>query len=86
MIKNKNGCSYLNLFSKFLLIMGKSTHGADKDKIYVGEITEKLICDFRLWRLNIKLSTSQRHFILLFVKPVGKSVMSMSILFSNAKS
>ena len=54
----KNGCSYLNQFSKFLLMTEKGTHGADKNKIYVGEITEELIHDFRLWRLKDKKKAS----------------------------
>jgi len=54
----KNGLSYINQFSEFLLLTGKGTHGANNELIYVGEITEELICDFRAWRLKAKKKPS----------------------------
>ena len=50
----ENDLSAINQFSKFLLMNGKGTHGADNEQIYVGEINEDLICDFRAWRLKAK--------------------------------
>ena len=54
----KNHVSYLNKFSEFLLMTNKGTHGADNELIYVGEITESLVCDFRAWRLKSKKKPS----------------------------
>jgi len=54
----ENDFSAINQFSKFLLMNGKGTHGADNELIYVGEINEDLICDFRAWRLKAKLKPS----------------------------
>ena len=50
----ENDLSAINQFSEFLLMNGKGTHGADNEQIYVGEINEDLICDFRAWRLKAK--------------------------------
>jgi integrase len=50
----ENDFSAINQFSEFLLMTGKGTHGADNEQIYVGEINEDLICDFRAWRLKAK--------------------------------
>ena len=50
----ENDLSAINQFSEFLLMTGKGTHGADNEQIYVGEINEDLICDFRAWRLKAK--------------------------------
>ncbi|MBO5632112.1 MAG: tyrosine-type recombinase/integrase [Aeriscardovia sp.] len=54
----KNAAAYLNKFSEFLLLTGKGTHGADNELIYVGEINENLVCDFRAWRLKAKRKPS----------------------------
>ena len=54
----ENGFSSINKFSDFLLMNGKGTHGADNELIYVGEINEDLICDFRAWRLKAKRKPS----------------------------
>ena len=54
----KNHISYLNKFSEFLLMTNKGTHGTDNELIYVGEITESLVCEFRLWRLKNRKKTT----------------------------
>lgn len=54
----KNGLSAINQFSDFLLLAGKGTHGANNDNIYIGEITEELICAFRNWGLKRKKEPS----------------------------
>lgn len=54
----ENGISAINKFSEFLLMTGKGTHGTDNELIYVGEINEELICDFRAWRLKAKRKPS----------------------------
>jgi hypothetical protein len=36
----------------------KGTHGTDNELIYVGEITESLVCEFRLWRLKNRKKTT----------------------------
>lgn len=50
----KNAVSYLNKFAEFLLLEHKGTHGADKELIYVSEISEDIIIDFRKYRLLAK--------------------------------
>ena len=42
----KNNLSAINQFSEFLLSTGKGTHGANNELIYIGDITEDLVCDF----------------------------------------
>ena len=54
----KNGVSYLNQFAGFLLLEHKGTHGEHKEFIYVSEISEDLLLDFRKYRLLAKKKTT----------------------------
>lgn len=48
----ENNISYIKQFEKFVKYEHKGTHGANKEKLYVGDITTELICEYRMWRLN----------------------------------
>lgn len=50
----KNAISYLHKFEEFLLLEHKGTHGEHKEFIYVSEISEDLLLDFRKYRLLAK--------------------------------
>lgn len=50
----KNGISYLNQFEEYLLLEHKGTHGEHKEFIYVSDISEDLLLDFRKYRLLAK--------------------------------
>lgn len=54
----KNGISYLNQFEEYLLLEHKGTHGEHKELIYVSEINEDLLIDFRKYRLLAKKKTT----------------------------
>lgn len=55
----KNGISYLNQFEEYLLIEHKGTHGEHKEFIYVSDISEDLLLDFRKYRLLAKRKQQQ---------------------------
>ena len=48
----ENGISYINQFAKFLKQEHRGSHGADNELLYLGEITEQLVLDFRNWQLG----------------------------------
>ncbi len=50
----KNAISYLHKFEEFLLLEHKGTHGEHQEFIYVSEISEELLLDFRKYRLLAK--------------------------------
>ena len=54
----KNGISYLNKFEEYLLLEHKGTHGEHKELIYVSEINEDLLIDFRKYRFLAKKKTT----------------------------
>ena len=55
----ENGISYINQFAKFLKQEHRGSHGEKKELLYLGEITEQLVLDFRNWQLgnNRKVDT-----------------------------
>lgn len=48
----ENGISYINQFAKFLRQEHKGSHGEHNELLYLGEITEQLVLDFRNWQLG----------------------------------
>lgn len=50
----KNAISYLNKFQEYMLMEHKGTHGPHKELIYVADISEDLLLDFRKYRLLAK--------------------------------
>ena len=54
----KNGISYLNKFEEYLLLEHKGTHGEHNELIYVSEINEDLLIDFRKYRFLAKKKTT----------------------------
>lgn len=62
----KNGISYLNQFEEYLLLEHKGTHGEHKEFIYVSDISEDLLLDFRKYRLLAK--RKQQQSIRLYVR------------------
>ena len=48
----ENGISYINQFAKFLKQEHRGSHGQHNELLYLGEITEKLVLDFRNWQLG----------------------------------
>lgn len=48
----ENGISYINQFAKFLKQEQRGSHGANNELLYLGEITEQLVLDFRNWQLG----------------------------------
>ena len=48
----ENGISYINQFGKFLKQEHRGSHGEHQEQLYVGEITEQLVLDFRNWLLQ----------------------------------
>ena len=48
----ENGISYMNQFSKFLKQEKRGSHGVNNELLYLGEITEQLVLDFRNWQLG----------------------------------
>ena len=48
----ENGISYINQFAKFLKQEHRGTHGQNNELLYLGEITEQLVLDFRNWQLG----------------------------------
>lgn len=50
----KNAIPYLHKFEEFLLLEHKGTHGEHQEFIYVSEISEDLLLDFRKYRLLAK--------------------------------
>ena len=48
----ENGISYINQFAKFLKQEKRGSHGANNELLYLGEITEQLVLDFRNWQLG----------------------------------
>lgn len=48
----ENGISYINQFGKFLKQEHRGSHGENKELLYLGEITEQLVLDFRNWQLG----------------------------------
>ena len=48
----ENGISYINQFAKFLKQEHRGSHGEHQEQLYVGEITEQLVLDFRNWLLQ----------------------------------
>ena len=50
----ENGISYINQFAKFLLQEHRGTHGERNELLYLSEITEQLVLDFRNWQLGNK--------------------------------
>ncbi len=55
----ENGISYINQFAKFLKLEHRGSHGEKNELLYLGEITEQLVLDFRNWQLgnNRKVDT-----------------------------
>lgn len=55
----ENGISYINQFAKFLKQEHRGSHGEKNELLYLGEITEQLVLDFRNWQLgnNRKVNT-----------------------------
>ena len=55
----ENGISYINQFAKFLKQEHRGSHGEKNELLYLGEITEQLVLDFRNWQLgnNRKVDT-----------------------------
>jgi len=48
----ENGISYINQFAKFLKQEHRGSHGLNNELLYLGEITEQLVLDFRNWQLG----------------------------------
>jgi len=48
----ENGISYINQFAKFLKQEHRGSHGPNNEFLYLGEITEQLVLDFRNWQLG----------------------------------
>ena len=48
----ENGISYINQFAKFLKQEHRGSHGEHYELLYLGEITEQLVLDFRNWQLG----------------------------------
>ena len=48
----ENGISYVNQFAKFLKQEHRGSHGQHNELLYLGEITEQLVLDFRNWHLD----------------------------------
>jgi site-specific recombinase XerD len=48
----ENGVSYINQFAKFLKQEHRGSHGEHQELLYIGEITEQLVLDFRNWQLG----------------------------------
>ena len=48
----ENGISYINQFAKFLKQEHRGSHGQYNELLYLGEITEQLVLDFRNWQLG----------------------------------
>jgi hypothetical protein len=48
----ENGISYINQFAKFLKQEKRGSHGVNNELLYLGEITEQLVLDFRNWQLG----------------------------------
>jgi len=48
----ENGISYINQFGKFLKQEHRGSHGQHNELLYLGEITEQLVLDFRNWQLG----------------------------------
>ena len=48
----ENGISYINQFAKFLKQEKCGSHGLHNELLYLGEITEQLVLDFRNWQLG----------------------------------
>ena len=48
----ENGISYMNQFAKFLKQEKRGSHGVNNELLYLGEITEQLVLDFRNWQLG----------------------------------
>ncbi len=48
----ENGISYINQFAKFLKQEHRGSHGENNELLYLGEITEQLVLDFRNWQLG----------------------------------
>lgn len=48
----ENGISYMNQFAKFLKQEHRGSHGEHNELLYLGEITEQLVLDFRNWQLG----------------------------------
>ena len=55
----ENGISYINQFAKSLKLEHRGSHGEKNELLYLGEITEQLVLDFRNWQLgnNRKVDT-----------------------------
>ncbi len=45
----ENGISYINQFAKFLKQEHRGSHGANSELLYLGEMNEQLVLDFRNW-------------------------------------
>ena len=48
----ENDISYINQFGKFLKQEHRGSHGEHQEQLYIGEITEQLVLDFRNWLLQ----------------------------------
>ena len=48
----ENGISYINQFAKFLKQEHRGSHGANSELLYLGEMNEQLVLDFRNWQLG----------------------------------
>lgn len=48
----ENGISYINQFAKFLKQEHRGSHGANSELLYLGEMNEQLVLDFRAWQLG----------------------------------
>ncbi len=48
----ENGISYINQFGKFLKQEHRGSHGEHQEQLFIGEITEQLVLDFRNWLLQ----------------------------------
>ena len=55
----ENGISYINQFARFLMSEHRGSHGPKNELLYISEITERIVLDFRNWFLgcNRKVDT-----------------------------
>ena len=52
-VSSRENCiSYINQFAKFLKQEHRGSHGQNNELLYLGEITEQLVLDFRNWQLG----------------------------------
>lgn len=69
-----NAISSLRQFEKFVRYEHKGTHGENNELLYVGDITTKLVSEYRAWRLADKLS----------IETVNKSIQTIASICKYA--